>query len=207
MTSKNEIVIKAYMAGPDVFHPDAKINAEVTRLLCEKHGIVALIPLDNEVSTDNTPSQISQEIYEKNTNLMDSADLFIVNMSPFRGPSTDVGTAFEMGYAAAQKKKVFAFTSDLRPYKERVEDYMKKAGNDGQAVEDFGNVDNTMLDKSVVEIKSELSAVLESPKFKSFIFMLRKQKEEMAAKSALDPEHNQVKIPRPAKTGSLRTQP
>lgn len=204
MTTKNEIVIKAYMAGPDVFHPDAKINAEVTRVLCEKHGITALIPLDNEVSTDNTPSQRSQEIYEKNANLMDSADLFIVNMSPFRGPSTDVGTAFEMGYAAAQKKKVFAFTSDMRPYKERVEEYMKKAGNDGQAIEDFGNIDNTMLDKSVVEIKSELSAVLESPKFKSFIFMLRKQKEELAEKAALDPEHNLVKIPRPAKTGSLK---
>lgn len=204
MTEKNEVVIKAYMAGPDVFHPDAKINAEVTRLLCEKHGIFALIPLDNEVSSDNTPSQISQEIYEKNTNLMDTADLFIVNMTPFRGPSTDVGTAFEMGYAAAQKKKVFAFTSDMRPYKERVEDYIKKVGNDGQAVEDFGNVDNTMLDKSVVEIKSELSAVLESPKFKSFIFMLRKQKEEIAEKAALDPEHNQVKVERPAKVRTLK---
>ena len=204
MTTKNEIVVKAYMAGPDVFHPDAKINAEVTRLLCEKHGIIALIPLDNEVLMDNTPSQISQEIYEKNTSLMDSADLFIVNMSPFRGPSTDVGTAFEMGYAAAQKKKVFAFTSDMRPYKERVEEYTKKAGNDGQSVEDFGNIDNTMLDKSVVEIKSELSAVLESPKFKSFIFMLRKQKEELSEKAALDQEHNPVKIPRPEKNRTLK---
>ena len=204
MTTKNEIVVKAYMAGPDVFHPDAKINAEVTRLLCEKHGIIALIPLDNEVSMDNTPSQISQEIYEKNTSLMDSADLFIVNMSPFRGPSTDVGTAFEMGYAAAQKKKVFAFTSDMRPYKERVEEYTKKAGNDGQSVEDFGNIDNTMLDKSVVEIKSELSAVLESPKFKSFIFMLRKQNEELSEKAALDQEHNPVKIPRPEKNRTLK---
>lgn len=82
---------------------------------------------------------------------------------------------------------------------------MKKAGNDGQVIEDFGNVDNTMLDKSVVEIKSELSAVLESPKFKSFIFMLRKQKEELAEKNALDPEHNQVKIPRPEKNRSLRS--
>lgn len=204
MTKKNEIEIKAYMAGPDVFHPDAKINAEVTRLLCEQHGIVALIPLDNEVSTDNTPSQISQEIYEKNTNLMDSADLFIVNMTPFRGPSTDVGTAFEMGYAAAQKKKVFAFTSDLRTYKERVEEFVKKVGSDGQVVEDFGNVDNTMLDKSVVEIKSELAAVLESPKFKSVVFMLRKQKEELMEKNKLDPEHNQVKIPRPEKVKSLK---
>lgn len=204
MTKKNEVEIKAYMAGPDVFHPDAKINAEVTRLLCEQHGIVALIPLDNEVSTDNTPSQISQEIYEKNTSLMDSADLFIVNMTPFRGPSTDVGTAFEMGYAAAQKKKVFAFTSDLRTYKERVEEFVKKVGSDGQAVEDFGNVDNTMLDKSVVEIKSELAAVLESPKFKSVVFMLRKQKEELMEKNKLDPEHNQVKIPRPEKVRSLK---
>lgn len=204
MTKKNEVEIKAYMAGPDVFHPDAKINAEVTRLLCEQHGIVALIPLDNEVSTDNTPSQISQEIYEKNTSLMDSADLFIVNMTPFRGPSTDVGTAFEMGYAAAQKKKVFAFTSDLRTYKERVEEFVKKVGSDGQAVEDFGNVDNTMLDKSVVEIKSELAAVLESPKFKSVVFMLRKQKEELMEKNKLDPEHSQVKIPRPEKVRSLK---
>jgi len=204
MTKKNEVEIKAYMAGPDVFHPDAKINAEVTRLLCEKHGIVALIPLDNEVSTNNTPSQISQEIYDKNTSLMDTADLFIVNMTPFRGPSTDVGTAFEMGYAAAQKKKVFAFTSDLRTYKERVEEFVKKVGSDGQVIEDFGNVDNTMLDKSVVEIKSELAAVLESPKFKSVVFMLRKQKEELMEKNKLDPEHNQVKIPRPDKIRSIK---
>ena len=200
MTNKNEVEIKAYMAGPDVFHPDAKINAEVTRELCAKHGIKALIPLDNEVETTNSKSQISQEIYEKNKNLMDTADVFIVNMSPFRGPSTDVGTAFEMGYAAAKGIPVYAFTSDMREYHVRVEEYMKHAGNDGQGVENFGNIDNTMLDKSVVEIRSELSAVLESPKFKSFLFMLKKQKEDVVLKSEIDnPEVEKPEIRRKQK--------
>lgn len=199
MTTKKDITLRAYMAGPDVFHPDAKANAEIVRVLCEKHGIVALIPLDNEVPTNNSKSKISEDIYLKNKNLMDSADIFIVNMTPFRGPSTDVGTAFEIGYAAAKDIPVFAFTSDMREYKVRVEEYMKHAGNDGQAIEDFGNIDNTMLDKSIVEIKNKLEAVLDSPKFKSCVFLLRKQKEELANNAEVIVSQERQNKPRSAK--------
>ena len=41
---------KAYLAGPDVFFPDAsQIDSEKKRI-CAKYGLVGLFPLDNEIS-------------------------------------------------------------------------------------------------------------------------------------------------------------
>jgi len=205
MTKSNDIKIRAYMAGPDVFHPQAKENAEIVRDLCAKYGIVALIPLDNEVEFSQDKNKISTDIFQKNVELLNSADIVIANMTPFRGPSADVGTVWEIGFAYAKEKPIFAFTDDLRQYKERVVDYLDKVGNDGLAVEDFGNVDNTMIDKSVKDVKNKLLEVLESIPFKNSMFLIRKQKaEELIEKADLTNENNIVTVPRPAKTRSLK---
>ncbi len=160
MTNDNSIRVKAYMAGPDVFFKNAIENAAIVKELCNKYGIEALIPLDNEVPHTNEKSKISEDIFTKNVNLLESADVVIANLSPFRGPSADVGTVWEIGFGYAQKKPIYAFTNDNREYKYRV-------SPDGMAIEDFGNIDNTMIDKSIVAIMNSLEEVLKSEIFQN----------------------------------------
>ena len=62
----------------------------------------------------------------------------------------DVGTAFEMGYMAAQGKPVFGYSNDGRLYVERV---VGEAGLDanGLSIEAFEMVDNLMLEGAILE--------------------------------------------------------
>ena len=52
--------------------------------------------------------------------LIDSCRALLANVTPFRGPSADVGTAWEMGYASGQGKPVVAYSDDLSVYREKV---------------------------------------------------------------------------------------
>ena len=55
--------------------------------------------------------------------LMRGCDLMIVNLTPFRGPSADVGSAYEMGFMRALGRPIFAYSNDARPFAERVADF------------------------------------------------------------------------------------
>jgi nucleoside 2-deoxyribosyltransferase len=74
--------------------------------------------------------------------LMDSCDLMIANLTPFRGPSMDVGTAVEIGYMHGRGKPVFGYTNVAADYADRV-------APDGFLVESFGLVDNLMVEGPV----------------------------------------------------------
>jgi nucleoside 2-deoxyribosyltransferase len=54
---------------------------------------------------------------------MQSCDALIVNLTPFRGPSADVGSAYEMGFMRALRRPIFAYTNDDRPFLDRVADF------------------------------------------------------------------------------------
>ncbi|HOI53519.1 MAG TPA: nucleoside 2-deoxyribosyltransferase, partial [Azonexus sp.] len=69
--------MQIYLAGPDVFQPDALQRAESARRLVSRYGHRALIPLDNEAST-------AAEIYRANLAQIAAADLVIANLNPFR---------------------------------------------------------------------------------------------------------------------------
>ena len=46
--------------------------------------------------------------------VMQGCDAMIVNLTPFRGPSADVGSAYEMGFMRALGRPIFAYTNDAR---------------------------------------------------------------------------------------------
>lgn len=123
---------KVYLAGFEVFAPDAKEIGERLKELCRKYGFEGLYPLDNECEN-------AKEIYEGNIALIQSADFVIANVNAFRGFEPDSGTAFEIGYAAALGKKVAAYLTQTRPMVEWVVD------NNGYSVEDFGYPVNLMI--------------------------------------------------------------
>jgi nucleoside 2-deoxyribosyltransferase len=143
--------MKIYLAGPDVFLPDAVEIGRRKAAICARHGLTGLYPLDNGV--DLTAAGASLAIFKGNEAMMDSADAIIANLTPFRGPSADAGTVYELGYMAGRGKLCFAYSNDPALYTERVARSfaVTKAAaghlidNDGLTVEDFGLPDNLMM--------------------------------------------------------------
>lgn len=100
--------MQLYLAGPDVFRPDALAWAEQSRALVTARGHQPLLPLDNEASS-------ADAIYRANLALIAQCDAVLANGNPFRGHEPDSGTAFEIGYAVALGKRVIIYLDDVRP--------------------------------------------------------------------------------------------
>src|SRR5258707_232545 len=93
--------MKIYLAGPDVFLPDAIEIGRRKAAICARHGLRGLYPLDNAV--DLSAADASLAIFKGNEAMMDAADAIIANLTPFRGPSADAGTVYELGYMACPR--------------------------------------------------------------------------------------------------------
>ena len=147
--------MKVYLAGPDVFLLDARAIGERQKAICAKYGIAGHFPLDAALDIVGfAPVDAARAIFLANIAAIDSADALIANMTPFRGPGMDGGSAFEMGYASAKGLPIFAYTSDPRTYLgraraaglvTRVDEQGKSRDAAGLEVEDFGLIDNLML--------------------------------------------------------------
>ena len=153
---------KLYLAGPDVFRSDAIKHADTLRQISAQHGFDALFPLDAEVEpTGIEPWEVAQRIYEANISLIHDCDAVVANMSPFRGPNMDAGTAFEIGYAHAHGKLIVGYTNDNRDIIERVTEFYQghttKSGEetrdpDGNLIEDFEGPENLMVTCPVIDV-------------------------------------------------------
>jgi nucleoside 2-deoxyribosyltransferase len=142
---------KIYLAGPDVFLPDAIDIGRRKAAICARHGAIGLYPLDNAV--DLAAGDASLTIFKGNEAMMDAADAIIANLTPFRGPGADAGTVYELGYMAGRGKLCLAYSNDPSAYAERVARlYDVKTSPEGHlidpeglTVEDFGLSDNLMM--------------------------------------------------------------
>lgn len=148
----------AYLAGPDVFRPNWKEYFERLKAACRKYGVEGRSPLDNEVITSGAKWLVAADIRRKNVTLIERCDIVLANVSPFRGPNADDGTAFEVGYATARRKPVLCYAgySD-RPLIDKIQGQLwawddvpmvnVERGKDinGWAVEDFDLPVNLML--------------------------------------------------------------
>ncbi|MBS1209920.1 MAG: nucleoside 2-deoxyribosyltransferase [Proteobacteria bacterium] len=139
--------MKAYLAGPDVFRPDALEWAAQARALCRAHGVEALVPLDGDATTP-------AGIYGQNIAMIRAADVVLANLNHFRGAEPDSGTCFEIGHAVALGKRVIAYLAQPGCCCERVARWQGEAlaevgprrfDRDGLLVEDFGLPLNLML--------------------------------------------------------------
>jgi nucleoside 2-deoxyribosyltransferase len=125
--------IKIYLAGPDVFRPDAREHGAHLRALCAKHGAEGLYPLDGEEPAATVGGDLPYWIRRSNMELIRMCDALVANMIPFRGPSMDTGTAYEMGVAAAWGKIVVGYTPILEMYPGRVLDFYASTRTDALA--------------------------------------------------------------------------
>ena len=142
--------MNVYLAGPDVFLPDALEVGRQKTEICRRHGLTGLYPLDNVVDREATDASL--RIFKANEAMMNQADAIIANLTPFRGPGADGGTVYELGYMAARGKFCLGYSNDPTLYADRVRRSTKvtaRSGRlvdaDGLTVEDFGQNDNLMM--------------------------------------------------------------
>jgi|SRR5665648_213210 len=173
--------IRVYLAGPEVFLTNAKEIGEYKKELCRKYGFEGVFPIDVEVNTkDKEPREIGLCISDVNEGLLRSCEIVIANITPFRGPSADVGTAYEMGFAHALGKRVFAYTNSAVPFTERTVAALngqvsrsidgKLRDTQGMLIEESNLTDNLMID-GCINANSKLLLVEEAPGSQLFTYL------------------------------------
>ena len=142
---------RLYLAGPDVFRPDAAEHGRRLVALCAEQGFTGVFPLDETLPTGLSPHAAARRIYEANIAHIDSCDAVLANLDFFRGPEPDSGTCFEVGYAIARGKLVIGYVPDAGSFAERLRSRHPEAvgqgatDRDGWQIEEFGLPLNLML--------------------------------------------------------------
>ncbi len=156
--------MRVYLAGPDVFLPDPLARGRKLKEICAEHGLTGVFPLDPPTDMRAGWSALPQwrRIALCNEAHIRSCGALIANLTPFRGPSADPGTVFELGFMRALGRPVFAWSNEPRPFAPRtlawLDDLARPDGRDGwrdgngMAIESFGCTDNLMIDGAVAEL-------------------------------------------------------
>jgi len=142
-----------YLAGPDIFRPDAAVHGEKLKALCAAYGFEGLFPLDAQVAQATGDAlEAARWIYRADIGLLDAADAVLANLDFFRGAEPDSGTCFEVGYAIARGKPVYGYVPEGGSLAERIrrrcpEHLGADDGHDAQGwqLEEFGLPLNLML--------------------------------------------------------------
>lgn len=161
---------RVYLAGPDVFFPEPELWAAGKKAICDRHGLIGVSPLD-EFPGD--PAEWAEfpfwrKIAMRNEAHIRSCQGLIANLTPFRGPSADVGTVYEVGFARALGLAIFGYATTTERFLPRT---LKALGNaakarqdgswhdgDGLLVEQFGLFDNLMIEGGIAGSGGVLTA-------------------------------------------------
>jgi|GEM_PF-204717 len=133
-----------YLAGPEVFLPNARDYAAQQRALCEHYGFRPLHPLDNgaidgpqSVETlarlydtvqlyrqsplpaltalPSAAMRCAMHIYLGNIAYLRACDIVVANCNAFRGALIDDGTAYELGLANGLGKPTYGYIDATIP--------------------------------------------------------------------------------------------
>jgi nucleoside 2-deoxyribosyltransferase len=158
--------MRIYLAGPEVFLPDrgAAVGAE-KRAICAAHGLVGVLPVEESAPAGPEAAAGAQDpvwfaLYRGNEALIRGCDALIANLTPFRGPSADPGTVFELGFMRGLGRPVLGYANTAARFGSRTLAAIGPAAAkrrpdgdwedaEGMAVEDFGLHDNLMLEGAI----------------------------------------------------------
>lgn len=157
-----------YLAGPDVFRPDAAAHGRQLVALCAEYGFAGVFPLDEALAAGVQPPQAAaSRIYRANLAHIDRCDAVVANLDFFRGPEPDSGTCFELGYAVARGKPVLAYVPEAGSFAERIRRRHPAAVGQGLRdaagwqLEEFGLPLNLMLGVPCRVVVGDLRAALD----------------------------------------------
>lgn len=152
--------MKVYLAGPDVFLPDAAAMAAEKKRLCAQYGLEGVFPTDPrpDPAADAAPD-LWYAIYLRNEAHIRACDALVANLTPFRGPSADAGTVYELGFMRALGRPVLGYSNDAADFSNRTRAFLGDAARrnaegdwvdaDGLSLESFGLTDNLMIDGGI----------------------------------------------------------
>jgi nucleoside 2-deoxyribosyltransferase len=147
---------KIYLAGPDVFLKDGREIGRRKREMCAAFDFEGLFPLDQspEIETD------ARAIFAANRALLQQAEIGLFNLSPFRGPSADPGTVFELGVLFQRGKPLFGYSNTAALYQDRVAGPGAPTNfltdSQGHLIENFQLIDNLMIVRAIEESGGEI---------------------------------------------------
>lgn len=133
--------LNVYLAGPSVFLDDADSVARSQIATCQSLGLSPLHPLNeiilqedgklpaNVLDTDN---RTANDWYMSDLGKIQMSAGVIGEITAFRGPNMDPGTAFELGYATARGLKVVLWSQT----------YNTTLAQRTQALQDLGDAHN-----------------------------------------------------------------
>lgn len=143
---------RIYLAGPTVFQADADDAGARLVALCDQYGCDGLYPLDFYLDGPMSSRTIQSACLRE----LRTADGVVADLSPFRGPHADDGTAFELGFAHALGLPIWAYTTDPRPLIERISGARAATGHvrdeAGLLIENFGRAHNAMLAEAILHL-------------------------------------------------------
>ncbi|WP_458097348.1 nucleoside 2-deoxyribosyltransferase [Roseomonas sp. WA12] len=149
--------MRIYLAGPEVFLPDAGVLADAKRAVCARHGATGIFPTDpiHCPEADACP-ETWLAIYLRNEAHIRASDALIANLTPFRGPSADAGTIYELGFMRALGRPVAAYSNSTVAFTERTLAFLGDGARlraeggwedaEGLHLEAHGLHDNLMID-------------------------------------------------------------
>jgi nucleoside 2-deoxyribosyltransferase len=151
-----------YLAGPDVFLPDAIVWMERKKAICAGFRLNGVSPLDRAPNEPAAWGSLPEwrRIALRNEAHIRSCAAIIANLTPFRGPSADVGTVYEVGFARGLGLQVFGYATVAAPFLDRT---LSSIGGgrqqadgswwdrEGLLIEQFGLFDNLMIEAGIAD--------------------------------------------------------
>ncbi len=133
---------RVYLAGPEVFLRNAVQIGELKKKICSENGFEGIFPLDTCLEAQHlSVYETGLAISKSNEDLIRSCNILIANITPFRGPSADAGTVYEMGFARGVGLKADAYINTAKSFVERTCYFCNVKDHDAEGIRD----DNDML--------------------------------------------------------------
>ena len=139
-----------YLAGPDVFLPDAFEIGRRKIDLCMRHGLSGLYPLDNSVDAA-APGRLVTDLPRQRDHDERGRRHYRQSHAVSR-PRCEHGTVYELGYMAGRGKLCLGYSNAPSSYADRARQFTEVVARDGRlvdaegmTVEDFGLGDNLMI--------------------------------------------------------------
>lgn len=153
-------MMQVYLAGPDVFLPEAAAMAAEKKRLCAYYGMLGVFPTDPRPEpVADAETETWYAIYLRNEAHIRACDALIANLTPFRGPSADAGTVYELGFMRALGRPVLGYSNEAASFADRTRHFLgnqaklNAAGRwvdgEGLSLEEFGLADNLMIDGGI----------------------------------------------------------
>ena len=154
--------MRVYLAGPDVFVPDAAGRAAALKAVCARHGLEGVSPLDQVANPPPAWAALpeARRIALANEAHIRACDALIANLTPFRGPSADAGTVFEVGFMRALGRPVFGWSNVAEDFLARTLRFVGPVArlgpgdiwrdSEGMLLESFAMADNLMIDGAIL---------------------------------------------------------